>query len=164
VACLNETFEAAAQDHVFEVMTLHPRALPPCDLTRADAEGAEAAILEHLDLSRVSLILLEYQNIENRERIRELLRAEFNLEYEDRFAWDALLGNELYRRELRGNQYGRMFFARRDGNRLRKITDDLKLLKSAPVADPAALSWRQLVSALPGVTKSALQRKISRLL
>lgn len=73
-----------------------------------------------------------------------MLRAEFNLEYEDRFAWDALLGNELYRRELRGNQYGRMFFARRHGNRLRNITDNLKLLKSAPVADPAALSWRHL--------------------
>jgi hypothetical protein len=74
-----------------------------------------------MDLSKVALILLEYQDDANRLAIKNLLVKDFTLEDEDSFAWDGLLAGSAYRPDLAGNHYGHMFFSNRHLGRLRKI-------------------------------------------
>jgi hypothetical protein len=115
------TFVQIPDEQTFSVAVLHPRALPPADVVKLDVEGAESEILRYMDLSKVALILLEYQDDANRLAIKNLLVKDFTLEDEDSFAWDGLLAGSAYRPDLAGNHYGHMFFSNRHLGRLRKI-------------------------------------------
>jgi FkbM family methyltransferase len=109
------TFHDLSVGTCYEVPLVHPADLPAGDIVKIDVEGAEADILEHMDVSGASLILLEYQTRENRDRIKALLRDSFTVVFEDEVLWDELLRWPAcgYRRELAGNSYGRLFLARR---------------------------------------------------
>jgi|GEM_PF-835626 len=164
VAYMGRTFENLSQENVFEVPILHPRDLPRCDVIKADVEGAEALILGNMDLEHVSLILLEFQDDENKEAIKELLDKEFILEREDSFEWDTLLTKSGYKKDLTGNHFGRLFFTNKQANKLRKL--DTRSLVTTRHADNSggSLTLRNLLSALPGATKIALQKRLGRLL
>ena len=70
-------------------------------------------MLDHLDLSRTSLVLLEYQNRKNRLQLEARLAADFELIDTVEHIWDPLLEQRCYRPDLAGDVYGRMFAARR---------------------------------------------------
>jgi FkbM family methyltransferase len=162
VTYMEKTFENLSQDHLFEVPILHPRNLPQCDVVKLDVEGAEAVILHSMDLQGVSLILLEYQNDENRDSIKDLLKKDFSLEYEDSFEWDALLPKSRYKKELKGNHYGKLFFANKQLNRLRKIDSQPPTFILGHNANK--ISLQQLLLALITATKNALKRRINKLI
>jgi FkbM family methyltransferase len=153
--CMSKTFETLPRERIFPVPLIHPRKLPKCDVIKIDVEGAEASILEHMDLAEVSVIVLEYQNLDNRRRIEELLKVDFVREFEDGTSWDLLLPGSEYRTDLAGDRFGHMVFANKRRNRLRKIATN------ALFADGQSL--RQLLAALPGATNRALVRRLRRL-
>src|SRR5208337_3134718 len=107
---LNKIFEDFPKDKTFEVSVLHPRDLPKSDIVKIDTEGAETPILSSMNLSEVELILLEYHFREDREAIKKLLQNEFILELEDKSEYEESWSTD-YRKELAGNQFGRLFFA-----------------------------------------------------
>ncbi len=160
VAYMSKTFERLDREDTMEVPVIHPRELPKGDVIKLDVEGAEALILRDMNLQGVSLVLLEYQNVENRDAIKDLLSADFSLEYEDGFEWDALLPNSSYREELKGDFYGRLFFANKHQNRLRRVGPQQIAPELSPGRSMGELSLRQLLSALPSVTKAALSRRV----
>jgi FkbM family methyltransferase len=123
-AYMHRTFTDLAPEGTFYVSVTNPNALPRADIIKLDVEGAEFEILRHLDVSETSLILLEYQSDQNREAIKGRLADDFVLEFEDRLPWKDLLdATPLYRRDLDGDHYGRLFFSRRNSRRLHRIKD-----------------------------------------
>jgi FkbM family methyltransferase len=161
VAYMGKTFADLSRDNVCEVPVLHPRELPQCDVIKADVEGAEAPILMNMNLEQVSLILLEYQNDENRNALKERLSREFILDREDSFEWDALLPESKYRKDLSGDHYGRLFFSNRKSNKLRKVDRPQPLATLPPQDVGSEVSLRKLLSALPGATKLTLRRRLA---
>lgn len=117
--CSEETFESVPEKHRLNVPALHPKDVSGADVVKIDAEGSEAEILRHLDLSSTSLVLLEFQNDSNRQAIKELLEPGFDLILEEEFPWDPLLGAE-YRSSLAGDHYGHLFCASKRGCKLRR--------------------------------------------
>jgi FkbM family methyltransferase len=115
----SKIFKNLTRENVMEVPILHPRSLPEADIIKLDAEGAEAMILREANLQEVSLILLEYHSVENRDAIKELLRDDFALEYEDSIRWGLRLPSAEYKEEIEWDYQGRMFFANKRYNRLR---------------------------------------------
>lgn len=152
ITCASSMFEKLSDGFCFDVPIMHPRNLPPCDVIKLDVEGAEASILEHMNLEQVALILLEYHDKENRDRIKQLLADRFVLLHEDRYSWDLLLPNSTYNGNLQGDCYGRMFFHR--------ITDTKLRLTPLP---PHDLTLRQLLSALPGASLNAVTSRLRRM-
>jgi FkbM family methyltransferase len=120
VAYMEKTFQNLPQTQVIEVPILHPKELPEADIVKIDVEGGEVLVIENMNFNKVSLFLLEYQNIENREAIKNILEANFYLVHEDRHSWNALLSNPEYRKELKNDFYGRLFFINKQQDRLRK--------------------------------------------
>ena len=106
-------------------------------------------------LAGVSLILLEYQNAENRRRIERRLAADFVCTHEDRSPWSAILPGAGYRSDLGGDSYGHLFFANQRANKLRKADP------SEIVALPTP-ALRQLVAALPAAAKTAIANRLRR--
>lgn len=134
------TFRELRPGEIDDVAVVRPCDLPACDVVKLDVEGAEAAILGDMDLDRVSLVLLEYQNAANRAVIEKLLGEEFFLVYEDRFPWSALLPESRYRPELAGDSYGHLFLVNRIHNRLRREEGIAAGRRAAPPGRPPALS------------------------
>lgn len=112
-------FKNVTQENVTEVSVLHPQKLPEADIIKLDAEGAEVLILRETNLQDVSLILLEYHSVENREAIKELLSDDFALEYEDCTRWGLRLPSTEYKEEIEWDYQGRLFFANKRHNQLR---------------------------------------------
>lgn len=154
IAYIGEYYETLNQDNLFEVSVLHPRDLPVCDIIKLDVEGPEAVILHNMDVQNVSLILLEYHNDEIRNSIKELLKRDFFLEYEDNREYNRPFSNTSYKEF----HYGRLFFANKYRNRLRKL--DLRSLTYSWEHNVPNLSLRQLFGKLPGATKHALEWRI----
>jgi FkbM family methyltransferase len=71
---IGNTFDEFRDDRLIAVPTIDPATLPRCDVLKIDVEGGEAAILQAMDISDVSLILVEYQNLRNRRAIEDRLR------------------------------------------------------------------------------------------
>lgn len=115
---MRETFTPATTGEVFKVAVTHPKKLPAADIVKLDVEGAEAEILQHMELSGVSLILLEYQNDRNRAAIKARLAGAFELVSEDEAAWDLLIPGSTYRPDLAGEKWGHMFFVSRTNEKL----------------------------------------------
>lgn len=122
VVSVDKMFEELHEEKTFVVPALHPKKLPKSDVIKIDTEGAEFQILSSMNLSEASLILLEYHYLEDRDNIKEMLKREFLLEREDNFEWSALLANSEYKRNLKDNYYGRLFFVNKRLNKLRRYT------------------------------------------
>lgn len=158
---LGETFSNLDEVQRFTVPVLHPRALPTCDILKVDCEGAEADIVVNADLSRVSLVMMEYQFASHRERVKAALGKEFLVEFEDQFPWDAILDKASYREDLKGDYYGRLFLVNRRLSKLKKINPQRSLPPLQRSADPRDLPLLRLLRALPVVAKKAVQRRFN---
>lgn len=113
-----DTFVAGHMAETYEVDVVDPASLPSADVVKIDIEGGEADVLAHLDLSRTSLVLLEFQNRRNREQIRATLSGDFEILHDEECSWDPLLGYAGYRPDLKGDAYGRIFAVRRNVTRM----------------------------------------------
>jgi FkbM family methyltransferase len=138
-----DTFTEIASERTFPVDAIHPSALPAADVVKLDVEGSEAEILAHMDLTGTGLIVLEYQNDANRTAIKaQLAAAGFALDYEDAYPWADLLRSGVYRPDLAGDHWGRMFFSRlQPGGRLRRVGPPRSAFDTPavpPAAPPAA--------------------------
>lgn len=151
-AVMSRTFAEIQLERTFEVQVVHPASLPGCDVLKVDVEGSEFEILANMDLSGVSIILLEFQFAEVRDNIKDLLAADFTLEHESNYPWDRLLPNSGYRKELAGDFYGLLRFSSRHVNKLKKV--DLE--RPAEVQR----SFRQALSELGETGKAALRRRL----
>ena len=145
--CMTATFSHLDSENTFSVSALHPRELPPADIIKVDVEGAEVGILKNMNLSAAALILVEYQNDANRADIKDILKEQFVLEFEDEFAWDDLLSHKEYRADLAGNHWGRMFFVRREQDKLQRLARPRSHLE--PIKPKSERkSWRDFVHRL----------------
>ena len=118
-AYARDTFTHGAEGTTFEVDVVDPSKLPSADIVKIDIEGGEAEVLAHLDLSRTSLVLAEFQNRKNREGMQRTLAAnDFEALVDEEAPWDPILDYMDYRRELKGDIFGRMFYRRRGQTRL----------------------------------------------
>lgn len=113
-----DTFIEAAASQKLEVDVVDPARLPSAEIVKIDIEGGEGEVLAHLDLSRTVLVLAEFQNRVNRERIRALLETEFHADLDEECPWDPILDYRDYRADLKGDVYGRMFYVRKGQTRL----------------------------------------------
>jgi hypothetical protein len=102
---------------------LHPRVLPKADVIKIDVEGAEAAIVTHAELSGTSLILLEFQHRRHLDTIKAHLAEGFDVVFERREPWSAILSLDSYRQSLAGDEYGVVFLVRRGQTRLWRPPD-----------------------------------------
>jgi FkbM family methyltransferase len=158
VSHLDGTFARMPADRIFQARVCRPSDLPPCDVLKLDVEGSEADILEHMRLDDTSLILLEFQNDANRQRIGRLLDRRFALEYELVVPWSRLLTYKAYRRELRGDHFGVMFFSNRTANRLQR-SPDWNSSANSPL-DAATFPTSELLAALPKALYRSLRHRL----
>lgn len=119
-AYAGDTFVDGTLVETYEVDVVDPATLPSADVVKLDIEGGEGEVLAHLDLSKTSLVLLEFQNRKNREQIRRTLAADFELLHDEEFPWDDLLGYTGYRPDLKGDAWGRIFAVRKNVTRMTK--------------------------------------------
>jgi len=113
-----DTFVAGAMVERYEVAVVDPASLPSADVVKIDIEGGEGDVLDQLDLSQTSLVLLEYQNRKNRDQLAARLKADFELIDTVEHDWGPLLEQRCYRPDLAGDVYGRMFAARKGVTRM----------------------------------------------
>jgi hypothetical protein len=157
---IGRTFANLRQDQVIQVPTVPPGDLPACDVLKIDVEGGEASILESMDVSTVSLILLEYQDMANRRRIEQKLSGDFACEFEDAFAWREILRGTEYRPELADDYYGHLFFVNRRSSKLRKTSDARPNARSHWPVAPGSLSLRQVLAVLPAAMRRAVSSRL----
>lgn len=117
-AYAGDTFTKSVVNPAFEVDVVDPASVASADIVKIDIEGGEADVIEHLDLSRTSLVLIEFQNRRNRLRIRDVMAASFDAVVDEDCPWDPILDYRDYRQDLAGDVYGRMFYVRRGQTRL----------------------------------------------
>jgi FkbM family methyltransferase len=115
-----DTFVAGAMVERYEVAVVDPASLPSPDIVKIDIEGGGGDVLDHIDLSKTSRVLLEYQNRKNRIRLEARLRADFDLIDTHEHSWDPLLEQRCYRPDLAGDVYGRKFAVRKGVTRMRR--------------------------------------------
>jgi FkbM family methyltransferase len=113
-----DTFETHAMARMVEVDVIDPATLKSADLVKIDIEGGEGEVLAALDLSRTALVLAEFQNRANRAVMQKVLARDFEAILDEECPWDPILDYMDYKRELMGDVYGRMFYARRGQTRL----------------------------------------------
>jgi FkbM family methyltransferase len=159
VSSLSRKYQEMPADRTFPVPVVHPRSLPACDVLKLDVEGAEARILDGMDLERVSLLLLEYHHSDDREAILRKVAGTFVPVHEESYDWDRELPGSSFRRDLAGSRYGDLFLVNQRFNKLRRSApDELK-----PGLEPGgahAFPLRQLLAALPSAAARALKRRI----
>jgi len=113
-----DTFVPGTMVETYEVDVVDPATLPSADVVKIDIEGGEGEVLAHLDLSATSLVLAEFQNGRNRERMRAVLGDAFDLALDQAYSWDPLLTIQGYRADLKGDVFGRMFAVRKGATRV----------------------------------------------
>ena len=118
-AYAHDTFVETAEGTTFDVDVVDPTTLSSADIVKIDIEGGEAEVLAALDLSRTVLVLAEFQNRKNREGMRATLIANgFVALVDEEAPWDPILDFRDYRRELKGDIFGRMFYRKQGQTRL----------------------------------------------
>ena len=133
------TFNKAYGGEELTVDLMHPAELPPADVVKLDVEGAEADIIEAMDLAPTSLVVLEYQNDRNRDRILRLMEGRFSLIRQDAHPWRDLFASQpAYNRALHGDHWGHLVF----------FNDDSSLARLTRDPPPASVSQRSRVRAL----------------
>jgi FkbM family methyltransferase len=160
VVSLDRKYQAMPAERTFAVPVVHPRALPACDVLKVDVEGAEAHILEAMDLERISLILLEYHHSDDREAILRKVAGTFVAVHEESYPWDAELAGSSFRKDLAGSRYGDLFLVNQRFNKLRRLAPEE--LAPGLQAPAQGLPLRQLLAALPGAAARALKRRLGR--
>lgn len=120
----SDTFVADAMVERYEVAVVDPASLPSADIVKIDIEGGEGDVLDHLDLSKTSLVLLEYQNRKNRLQLEARLATDFELIDTVEHIWDPLLEQGCYRPDLAGDVYGRMFAVRKGVTRMTRAVGE----------------------------------------
>lgn len=118
-----DTFVDGAMVERYEVAVVDPASLPSADIVKIDIEGGEGDVLDSIDLSKTSLVLLEYQNRRNRDQLAARLLADFDLIDTVEHIWDPLLEQRCYRPDLAGDVYGRMFAARKGTTRMTRAAE-----------------------------------------
>lgn len=121
-----DTFVSGAQAHTYEVDVVDPTTLPSPDIVKIDIEGGEGEVLNNIDLSKTSLVLLEFQNGKNRTMLRDRLAKDFDILHDEACEWSPILGYKGYRQDLAGDVYGRIFAVRKGVTRLSKV-DPIKM-------------------------------------
>jgi FkbM family methyltransferase len=119
-AYADDTFIAGAQTQTYQVAVVDPATLPSPDVVKIDIEGGEGDVLDHLDLTRTSLVLLEYQNRKNKLQLLARLADDFVQIDGVEHIWDPLLEQGCYSLSLKGDVYGRMFAVRKGATRMIK--------------------------------------------
>jgi FkbM family methyltransferase len=118
------TFNTAYASEEFTVDLIHPSELPQADVVKLDVEGAEADIIEAMDMAATSLVVLEYQNDRNRNRILRFMEGRFSLVRQDAFPWRDLFDSQpAYNRALRADHWGHLAFFNSDSS-LGRLTQD----------------------------------------
>lgn len=118
-AYARDTFRDGAEGETIDVDVVDPRSLASADIVKIDIEGGEGEVLANLDLTHTSLVLAEFQNGKNRQQMQETLTAAgFEALLDEASPWDPILDYMDYRRDLKGDVFGRMFYARRGQTRL----------------------------------------------
>src|SRR4051812_18056474 len=148
-------------DRTFAVPIVHPRSLPACDVLKVDVEGAEASILQAMDLEQVSLILLEYHHSDHREAILRKVSGLFVPVHEESYPWDAELPGSSFRKELAGSRYGDLFLVNQRSNKLRPLAPG-ELQPGLQAQGAHQFPLRQLLAALPGAAARAVRRRFPR--
>jgi FkbM family methyltransferase len=120
VEAMATTWRSMPRERVIQVPVVHPRELPRADIVKIDAEGSEGAIVEAMDLSGVSLLLFEYQNLENLARIERAVAGRLETVRHDAYPWRDLLGDPSYRPELVDDRHGTVVMADPATRRLRR--------------------------------------------
>ena len=111
------TFDAEYAGEELTVDLLHPADLPKADVVKLDVEGAEADIIEAMDLATTSLVVLEYQNDRNRDRILRAMEGRFSLIRQDAHSWRDLFASQpAYSRALSGDHWGHLVFFNNDAS------------------------------------------------
>ncbi|MBE2319365.1 FkbM family methyltransferase [Solirubrobacter sp. CPCC 204708] len=140
-----------------EVPVVHPRDLPPADIIKLDVEGCELAILVALDLTAVSLIMLEYHDLERRREIERVTAETFVVERSTAYPWAPYLGDDRYRERAQTDEYGVLVLVNRHPRRLRKVEG------SRYARAVAAPGLRQALTSLPGLAETAVGRRVAQL-
>lgn len=147
VDALKTTFKSMPQHQIQQVPVVSPRTLPRADIVKIDAEGSECEIIANMDLAHVSLLMVEYTNLEARARIRRDTQETFEIEREDSTpSRRELLISSGFRDELRNDRFGTLTMVNREANRLRRM---------GPTAPPY-LTLRQLLHQLPAAVGRAI--------
>jgi FkbM family methyltransferase len=144
--------ESATEERI-EVATVHPRLLPPADIIKLDVEGAELAILACLDLTAVSLVVLEYHDLERRRAIERLTAETFVVERVTSHPWAPYLRGGRYRRRSDEDEYGVLVLANRRLERMQR--SDATRVSAA--RGPHGL--RQACASLPRLAAAASRRR-----
>lgn len=119
VRYIGDTFREGVIEPSFDVDITRPEALGSADLVKIDIEGGEAEVLAALDLSATSLVLAEFQNRKARLSMQAVFRDRgFEVVLDEECPWDPILDYMDYRRDLKGDIYGRMFYRRKGQTRL----------------------------------------------
>ena len=127
--------ETIGKGEQIRVPVLRPGELPRADVIKIDVEGAEAAIITHAELSGTSLILLEFQHRRHLKTIKAHLTGEFDVVFERREPWSAILSTDTYQPSLTGDEYGVVFLVRRGQTRLWR-PPDAGLMTGVPPPSP----------------------------
>jgi hypothetical protein len=157
VDAMTSTWRALPPERIIDVPVRAPRDLPAADIVKVDAEGSEALIVEGLQLDETSLLLVEYQHLENFERIMRATRGRMEVIQHSSHPWDPLLKRGEYRPELRGDRYGTMVLGRLNTPKLRRGA------ASAPPSSPAGDGLRAALRPLPRLFEEAARRRVMRL-
>jgi hypothetical protein len=146
-----------ASEAIIDVATVHPRSLPRADIIKLDVEGAELAIVESLDLAAVSLVMLEYHDLQRRRAIEKLTADTFVVERVTSHPWAPYLRDRRYRQRAADDEYGVLILANRRPQRLRR-SDAVRV---SAASGPTSL--RQACAALPALAIAAARRRAASL-
>jgi FkbM family methyltransferase len=147
VDALKTTFKSMPERQIQQVPVISPRSLPRADIVKIDAEGSECEIIANMDLAHVSLLMVEYTNLEARAEIRRYTQETFEIEREDSVpSRREMLVSSGFRNEVRDDRFGTLTMVNRKANRLRHM---------GPTAPPY-LTLRQLLHYLPAAAGRAI--------
>lgn len=155
VAFASEFLTDIPSEQTIQVDVVHPRSLPAADIVKVDAEGAELAILSHLDLSQVSLIMVEYHDLDRRHELERLTAGSFAIERRTAYPWAPYLRGPRYKSRPAHDEYGVLVLVNRHFQRLHRADDDRIAVHSGPT------SLRQACLPLPRLVAAALRRRAS---
>lgn len=151
VGSMASTWREMPAEGITTVPVVHPRALPQAEVVKVDCEGSEADVVEHLDLSRAELVMVEYQNDANRDRVLAATGG-FRVLREERHPWEQMLDDQHYRRELAGDHWGVLVLVRGELDRLRPIEPAL--------ATEPEVGLGEALRRLPGMATAAARRRL----